>query len=231
MHSKTALKLTAALAALGLISVAIAQTPPLPTTPSVPTMPPMPVPGAGTAMPMPPAAGSVAMPKPPAPGSVAMPPLPTPSAAKSIPAPTPVKLDKPEEFPKAVSDLIIRDRAIGHGDAAVSGQAVGVHYTGWLYDPSKPDGKGTKFDSSRGRPFPFNFMLGAGRVIKGWDQGVVGMKPRGQRTLIIPPSLGYGANGGGPIPGNATLIFDVEYLDALSPPPGKGVPGISITKQ
>lgn len=102
----------------------------------------------------------------------------------------------------------------GTGAAAVAGKPVVVHYTGWLYDPSKPDSHGAKFDSSRDRNAPFSFVLGAGRVIKGWDDGVAGMKVGGQRTLVIPPQLGYGARGaGGVIPPNATLIFDVELLE------------------
>jgi FKBP-type peptidyl-prolyl cis-trans isomerase FkpA len=102
----------------------------------------------------------------------------------------------------------------GTGAEAVAGHTVVVHYTGWLYDTSKPDSHGTKFDSSRDRSAPFSFALGAGRVIKGWDQGVEGMKVGGQRTLVIPPQLGYGARGaGGVIPPNATLIFDVELLE------------------
>ena len=102
----------------------------------------------------------------------------------------------------------------GSGAEATPGHTVVVHYTGWLYDASKPDSHGTKFDSSRDRNSPFSFPLGGGRVIKGWDDGVAGMKVGGQRTLVIPPQLGYGARGaGGVIPPNATLIFDVELLD------------------
>jgi FKBP-type peptidyl-prolyl cis-trans isomerase FkpA len=106
------------------------------------------------------------------------------------------------------------DTKQGTGAEAVSGKPVIVHYTGWLYDDSKPDKKGAKFDSSRDRQVPFGFFLGAGKVIKGWDDGVVGMKVGGQRTLIIPPSQGYGERGaGGVIPPNATLIFDVELIE------------------
>lgn len=102
----------------------------------------------------------------------------------------------------------------GHGHEAVAGSGVVVHYTGWLYDSSKPDSHGAKFDSSRDRGTPFRFVLGQGRVIKGWDDGVAGMKVGGQRTLVIPPQFGYGSRGaGGVIPPNATLIFDVELLD------------------
>ena len=102
----------------------------------------------------------------------------------------------------------------GNGAEALTGKAVVVHYTGWLHDPGAPEGKGAKFDSSRDRGVPFGFFLGAGKVIKGWDQGVVGMKVGGQRTLVIPPALGYGERGaGGVIPPNATLIFDVELIE------------------
>ena len=101
----------------------------------------------------------------------------------------------------------------GEGAEAKTGQTVSVHYTGWLYKPEAANKQGTKFDSSRDRGTPFDFPLGAGRVIKGWDQGVVGMKVGGQRTLIIPASMGYGARGaGGSIPPNAALIFDVELI-------------------
>ena len=113
-----------------------------------------------------------------------------------------------------VQTLQKTDTKQGTGAEAVPGKAVVVHYTGWLYDPSAPEGKGTKFDSSLDRKVPFGFILGAGRVIRGWDEGVAGMKVGGARTLIIPPDMGYGARGaGGVIPPNATLIFDVELLE------------------
>jgi FKBP-type peptidyl-prolyl cis-trans isomerase len=112
------------------------------------------------------------------------------------------------------SELKKIDVKQGHGAEAVAGHGVVVHYTGWLYDSSKPDSHGAKFDSSRDRGTPFRFVLGQGRVIRGWDEGVAGMKVGGQRTLVIPSQLGYGARGaGGVIPPNATLIFDVELLD------------------
>jgi len=102
----------------------------------------------------------------------------------------------------------------GTGAEAVSGKTVLVHYTGWLYDANAADHHGQKFDSSRDRGQPFSFVLGAGRVIKGWDQGVAGMKVGGKRTLVIPAALGYGARGaGGVIPPNATLLFDVELME------------------
>jgi peptidylprolyl isomerase/FKBP-type peptidyl-prolyl cis-trans isomerase FkpA len=108
---------------------------------------------------------------------------------------------------------VIEDQKIGDGDEAQTGMDVAVHYTGWLFDASAADNKGPKFDSSRDRGQPFRFSLGARQVIAGWDQGVAGMKVGGQRTLTIPPELGYGARGaGGVIPPNATLVFDVELL-------------------
>lgn len=114
-----------------------------------------------------------------------------------------------------VTELIKTDVVLGKGEEAVSGHHVSVHYTGWLYDESATEHKGKKFDSSRDRNEPFEFPLGAGHVIKGWDVGVQGMKVGGQRTLIIPPEMGYGKRGaGGVIPPDATLIFDVELLGA-----------------
>jgi len=106
--------------------------------------------------------------------------------------------------------LQITDTKAGDGALARTGQTVTVHYTGWLYEGGQA---GAKFDSSHDRGDPFVFPLGAGMVIRGWDEGVAGMKVGGARTLIIPPELGYGARGaGGVIPPNATLKFDVELL-------------------
>jgi len=104
------------------------------------------------------------------------------------------------------------DVRVGTGADAVSGSVVTVQYTGWLYDASQPDQKGLQFDSSLGRT-PFSFTLGAGQVISGWDQGVLGMKVGGLRRLVIPPSLAYGASRYGPIPPYATLVFEIEVLD------------------
>jgi len=109
------------------------------------------------------------------------------------------------------SGLQYEDSLIGSGPEAKAGQSVSVHYTGWLYENGV---QGAKFDSSRDRNDPFAFSLGAGMVIKGWDEGVAGMKIGGKRTLTIPPQLGYGSQGaGGVIPPNATLLFEVELLD------------------
>jgi peptidylprolyl isomerase/FKBP-type peptidyl-prolyl cis-trans isomerase FkpA len=115
------------------------------------------------------------------------------------------KQDQPKSG-VTVTELKIEDTKVGTGAEAVTGKSVMVHYTGWLTD-------GTKFDSSKDRGEPFSFQLGAGQVIKGWDQGVVGMKVGGIRKLTIPASLGYGARGAGDaIPPNATLVFEVELL-------------------
>lgn len=110
-------------------------------------------------------------------------------------------------------ELVMTDVSVGSGAEAVPHKTVTVHYTGWLQDLSKPDHHGTQFDSSRTNGEPFEFVLGAGMVIKGWDQGVAGMKVGGKRTLVIPPDMGYGARGvPGVIPPDSTLIFDVELL-------------------
>ena len=113
------------------------------------------------------------------------------------------------------SGLQYTDTTTGSGTEALAGRDVSVHYTGWLHDPTADDGRGRKFDSSKDRGVPFEFDLGAGMVIRGWDEGVQGMKVGGTRVLVIPPELGYGAYGaGGVIPPNATLVFEVELLAA-----------------
>ena len=113
-----------------------------------------------------------------------------------------------------IKELIKKDDVTGSGNEAVAGRRVTVHYTGWLYKEDAADHKGKKFDSSRDSGRPFDFRLGRGEVIQGWDEGVAGMKVGGRRTLTIPPDLGYGAQGSSPvIPPNATLVFDVELLD------------------
>lgn len=133
-------------------------------------------------------------------------------AAASTPAAT--VAEKPAETAAPITQLVKNDVKVGEGAEATAGKIVAVHYTGWLYDPKAADKHGEKFDSSRDRGEPFLFPLGGGSVIPGWDTGVVGMKVGGQRTLIIPPEMGYGAHGaGGVIPPNATLIFDVELVN------------------
>lgn len=103
------------------------------------------------------------------------------------------------------------DLRVGTGADAVAGKLLTVQYTGWFYNASQPDQKGVQFDSSVGQT-PFSFTLGAGQVISGWDRGVLGMKVGGLRRLVIPPSLGYGSSRNGPIPPNATLVFEIELL-------------------
>ncbi len=112
---------------------------------------------------------------------------------------------------KTASGLQIEDTTPGTGAEAKAGQTCVMHYTGWLWVNGA---KGAKFDSSHDRNSPFSFKLGKGQVIRGWDEGVAGLKIGGKRTLIIPPDLGYGARGaGGVIPPNATLIFEVELVE------------------
>lgn len=113
----------------------------------------------------------------------------------------------------AVTSLKITDTVVGTGVTAIAAKSLTVHYTGWLYDVKATDQKGTKFDSSNDRASPFTFVLGAGRVIPGWDQGLVGMRVGGKRTLLIPSSMAYGSAGSPPaIPRNAALVFEVELL-------------------
>ena len=133
--------------------------------------------------------------------------------AEQAPASAPAQAATGGEGVSSITTLQKNDTVVGTGVEATSGKSVSVHYTGWLYNESAPDHKGTKFDSSVDRREPFDFNLGAGMVIQGWDQGVAGMKVGGKRTLTIPPAMGYGARGaGGVIPPNATLVFDVELL-------------------
>ena len=113
-----------------------------------------------------------------------------------------------------MTSLQITDVKVGTGTEATNGRTVTVHYTGWVYSEGAADHHGNKFDSSRDRGQPFPFLLGAGQVIRGWDQGVLGMRVGGQRTLVIPANLAYGSQSpGAGIPPNATLVFDVELLD------------------
>jgi FKBP-type peptidyl-prolyl cis-trans isomerase FkpA len=118
--------------------------------------------------------------------------------------------------PSAFAEFSQRDLRVGTGEDAAAGKTLSVNYTGWLYSPEQPDDKGAEFDSSRreGR-VPLVFTLGAGQVIAGFDQGLVGMKVGGLRRLVIPPSLGYGGARNGPIPPNATLVFEVELLEIV----------------
>ncbi|HEY8215049.1 MAG: FKBP-type peptidyl-prolyl cis-trans isomerase [Methylocystis sp.] len=122
----------------------------------------------------------------------------------------PIDARAEEQMTKSLTGLQYKDTKVGTGASPKLGQTAVVHYTGWLYNNGA---KGKKFDSSRDRGEPFAFPLGQGQVIKGWDEGVEGMKVGGKRTLVIPPELGYGARGaGGAIPPNSWLIFDVELV-------------------
>lgn len=114
--------------------------------------------------------------------------------------------------PSGPTSLVITDPRVGTGALAERGRTITVHYTGWLYDGGAPEQKGRQFDTSVGKS-PLTRPLGVGQLIAGWDQGVVGMRVGGQRRLVIPPALGYGSQGFPPeIPGNATLVFDIELL-------------------
>jgi FKBP-type peptidyl-prolyl cis-trans isomerase FkpA len=120
-----------------------------------------------------------------------------------------------DDSPAAPSDAAPfsqTDVRVGTGTEATGGRSVTVHYSGWLYDPDQPNQKGAQFETSVGRT-PFTFTLGLGQVIAGWDEGVPGMRVGGLRRLVIPPSLAYGDTRNGPIPPNATLLFEIELLD------------------
>ncbi len=137
-------------------------------------------------------------------------------AASAAPAASSDHLNQSEaNMTTTPSGLQYEDTQVGDGPVAKAGQSVTVHYTGWLSDPSAPNGRGQKFDSSKDRGQPFVFGLGQGMVIKGWDEGVAGMAAGGTRVLTIPPELGYGARGaGGVIPPNATLVFEVDLISS-----------------
>lgn len=120
-------------------------------------------------------------------------------------------------LPAEVKQLIVRDLKPGEGKVAEKEKAVLVFYTGWLYDPKRPEGKGAQFDSNEGKPVPFGFIIGRGRVIKGWDDGVAGMKEGGRRLLVIPPELAYGVRQmGDKIPPNSTLLFEVQLVSVVN---------------
>ena len=121
----------------------------------------------------------------------------------------------PAQATGSVDKLTVIDQKVGTGIEAKAGMKVTVQYTGWLYDEQAKDKRGRKFDSSRDHGEAFSFTLGAGHVIDGWHQGIAGMRVGGTRTLLIPAALGYGADGAGDdIPPNASLVFEVELLDA-----------------
>jgi len=121
-----------------------------------------------------------------------------------------------KKMEEKIQELIIDDVRVGKGRSAEKGLTISVHYTGWIFDASKGDKKGNKFDSSLDRREPFTFVLGIGQVIKGWDEGFDGMKIGGQRIISIPSDMGYGSRGAGNvIPPNADLIFEVELLEIL----------------
>jgi FKBP-type peptidyl-prolyl cis-trans isomerase FkpA len=124
----------------------------------------------------------------------------------------------PVQVAEAGPQLLMEDLRDGSGTEAVPGLGLVVHYTGWLYEPSALGYRGRKFDSSRDRGSPFVFTLGAGRVIRGWDVGLMGLKVGGLRRLVVPPELAYGSRsvGGGLIPPNSTLVFEVELLGVES---------------
>lgn len=124
----------------------------------------------------------------------------------------PASTDTAAQAPAAAVPFQKIDTVAGTGKEAIKGATAVVNYTGWLYEPNAPQQRGVQFDSSVGRS-PFSFTVGGGQVITGWDEGVAGMKVGGKRTLIVPASMGYGEGGAGPIPPNATLVFEVELLD------------------
>jgi FKBP-type peptidyl-prolyl cis-trans isomerase len=135
---------------------------------------------------------------------------------KAAPAPAPAACKA------SPSELLTQDLQPGTGDTVRFRTAVLVEYTGWLYDGCKPDLKGTQFDTSQGRQAPFGIIVGVGRVIKGWDEGLIGMKERGKRLLVIPADKAYGMRGvPGTIPANAALVFEVQVTKIVQQPPAQ----------
>lgn len=135
--------------------------------------------------------------------------------AEAKPAAAADAAKKEDSLPKDVKKLVVQDTIQGAGKEATKGKMIKVNYTGWLYDPSQPMGRGKQFDTSIGKE-PFAFKLGGGEVIKGWDDGFEKMKVGGKRKLIIPAEMGYGARGAGTvIPPNSALMFEVELIDVM----------------
>jgi FKBP-type peptidyl-prolyl cis-trans isomerase len=138
-------------------------------------------------------------------------------ASAQDPKPAPAKAASAQAQPSCQptpKELIVKDLVQGTGRELIAKSSVMVHYTGWIYDGCKPDFKGAMFDTNKTKPVPFGVVVGGGRVIKGWDEGLVGMKEKAKRLLIIPPDKAYGEKGGGNvIPPNAALVFEVETLN------------------
>jgi FKBP-type peptidyl-prolyl cis-trans isomerase FkpA len=152
-------------------------------------------------------------------------------AAESKPATT--TTTKAGDCQPPPKDLVVKDLQPGTGQAVRFRSAVLVGYTGWTYDGCKPDFKGAEFDTSKKNPTPFGLMVGAGRVIKGWDEGLIGMKEKGKRLLIIPPDKAYGARSPTPlIPPNSTLVFEIDLVQIINQPgePAPATPPAAPTK-
>ncbi len=141
------------------------------------------------------------------------------ACSREQPAPEPqAQAEETKAAAAPITELQRIDLHVAPGEGISQGQQAVVHYTGWLYEPGARDNKGTKFDSSRDRGQPFRFVIGEGRVIRGWEEGVQGMRVGSQRRLIIPSDLGYGERGSrNVIPPNATLVFDIELLAIEQP--------------
>jgi FKBP-type peptidyl-prolyl cis-trans isomerase len=135
------------------------------------------------------------------------------AACASVPSRAPTDRTAVGTFSTPVTELQFIDVGVGAGAEALPGMFVVLNYTGWVYDPLAPSHRGTKFDSSLDRDAAYGFFLDTGKVIKGWDEGIPGMKIGGKRTLAVPSSMAYGSGGSNVIPPNATLLFDIELLD------------------